>query len=173
MRHLDLSRTYHPLMTAIVLILLLLAAFFGLRELMRAVAPKPGIPVRKPLIVIGVLALAGLATRLGWAVPLLSASVVALARLAPALIALVPLLRRILHGHAPGDEHGETPRPPSSKGGMSRQEAYQILGLSPGASQQEILAAHRRLMQKMHPDRGGSDYLAVKINQARKTLLTP
>jgi len=157
-------------MTPILLILLLLAAFFGLRELMRAAARKEGTQARKPLIVIGIIAIAALSTRLGWVVTLIGAVAVSLARLAPTLLALAPLFRRFFHNHAAGDggQH-----PGSSGGGMSRQEAYQILGLSPGASQEEILAAHRRLMQKMHPDRGGSDYLAIKINQARKTLLAP
>jgi curved DNA-binding protein CbpA len=54
---------------------------------------------------------------------------------------------------------------------MTRQEAYQVLGLKPGASEEEIRAAHHRLMRAAHPDVGGSDWLAARINQARDVLL--
>lgn len=54
---------------------------------------------------------------------------------------------------------------------MDRQEALSILGLKDGASKKEIIQAHKRLMQKVHPDTGGSEYLASKINQAKSYLL--
>lgn len=54
---------------------------------------------------------------------------------------------------------------------MSRQQALQVLGLAANASRDDIIDAHRRLIQKLHPDRGGSDYLAAQINQAKDVLL--
>ena len=71
-------------------------------------------------------------------------------------------------GAEPGTGPGAAP---AASGAMSREEALRILGLKDGAGRQDIKEAYRRLMAQLHPDRGGSDYLAAKVNQAKDFLL--
>jgi hypothetical protein len=70
---------------------------------------------------------------------------------------------RASNGSRRGGRNGRT--------AMAREEALQVLGLADGATEEEIRAAHRRMMKNYHPDHGGSDYLAAKINQAKDVLL--
>jgi len=73
----------------------------------------------------------------------------------------------------PGDNSaGESePENSGSGGALTESEALDVLGLEAGASRDEIIQAHRRVMQKIHPDRGGSNYLAARVNEAKERLL--
>jgi DnaJ-domain-containing protein 1 len=77
-----------------------------------------------------------------------------------------PAWRQNAQGNTAGGQ-----RRAATGGKMTDEEAYQILGLQPGAGRDEIGRAHRALMKKLHPDQGGSTYLAARVNEAKDTLL--
>ncbi|MGO1460794.1 MAG: molecular chaperone DnaJ [Marinobacter sp.] len=106
------------------------------------------------------------------------AAFIPLLRKLPELARLFPALRRLFSGKDSGEPGGDSGpntgqagADPAQGNGMTEREACEILGVTPVCSKEDVVIAHRRLMQKLHPDRGGSDYLAAKINEAKSVLL--
>ena len=153
-------------------ILVLVLALWALKVISK-VDPKVGARVVK--IAGGLLALAfavflGLRGELWVALPL-GAFGLGLLGWAPFGTLGIPYPNRGQSGggeHAHGDAAAGRSR---ARGKMTEKEAYEILGLQPGANAEAITSAHRTLMKKFHPDQGGTTYLAARINEAKDILL--
>jgi len=160
-------------------IILFIIAFFTVQVLLK----KPPETLKKygkilMISFVGMLLSYLLATgRLNWFLAFMVMTATFLFRLLPTAMRILPHWQQIrqlwYHWKNPNSQYqnSQQSRPSNHSGGMSHAEAFEILGLTPDATDLDIVTAHRKLMQKVHPDRGGSNYLATKINLAKKTLL--
>ena len=119
------------------------------------------------IVVLGFLAITG---RLNFITAAITGAVAMLPR-AIQLLRYLPILDKLRRHASHSSQQNQNNQQAKAQNGMSRQQASEILGIKPDASKEEIIKAHKRMMQKVHPDRGGSDYLAAQINQAKDTLL--
>lgn len=129
------------------------------------------------MLLSALLLVGALLGRLHW-LAALPAAALPLAHRAARLVGLLGMLRQWWPGSPGGRTSGENGA--QGTGGRDRRrdpteldldEALEVLGLSGSPRRDEILAAHRRLMQRLHPDRGGTDWLAARVNAARDRLL--
>lgn len=158
-------------MIRIILILMaVIVIMFVLRWLKQQPANKRW---QIAMIVIGAILLGLVATgRMHWLYAIIGAMLPIVRRLF-GLLSYLPLLRRTINtfrGHKNSQTEQQT-NSTNTSNSLTTNDAYAILGLEPGASKQDIIKAHKQLMQKLHPDRGGSSHLATKINQAKDLLL--
>lgn len=160
-------------MVRIIIILAALVLGLWLWQWVKAGYLKQGRPFAVKVfiatIAIILLALAAMG-RVHWLGAVLASLLAAIRFALPFILRNIPMLHNLLkragiHSQQTHQQHQ------TSSTQMNETEAYAILGLGPNASDEEIVAAHRRLIQKLHPDRGGNEYLATQLNLAKDALL--
>lgn len=152
--------------------ILIIAAIIGLLLFLRWARKQPKKKqLQAMLILVAIVLILMAATgRLNWLFAAI-ATFVALAQKYIGLLSYLPFFKKLFGQKQTRDNqhHDESKIPTNSE--MTTEEACKILGVNAEASKEEIIEAHRKLIQKNHPDRGGNDYLAAKINQAKNHLL--
>ena len=160
-----------------VIVLAAILATVGFIVLMRLLwlakrpsAPTTVITIAALSLIVG-LAILAATGRLHW-IAAVGAAILPFLRRGFSLLRYLPIFRSLFGAYQQyGRKSGNGGGSAASGGDMSVDEAREVLGLEPNPTRDEIIEAHRRLMQKVHPDRGGSTYLAQQLNEAKRVLL--
>ena len=169
-------RNFHAGLAVLVVLAGLVAAvafvvLFRLFWLSAKPSPATGVVTLAVLLLIAALGLLAATGRLHW-LAAVGAALLPFLRRSLGLLRFLPFLGRLFAQYRQqrgGQERAQGARP--GAGAMTRQQALAVLGLEREPTRQEIIDAHRRLMAKIHPDKGGSTYLAQQLNEAKRVLL--
>jgi len=127
-------------------------------------------------VIIGTLVVLAATGRMHW-LYVLGGSIAAFMPRVISALRYLPLVNRFRQQYTQnntrqsGQQSGQQSAGRANPGNMTAVQAREILGVKADATREEIIKAHKRMMQKVHPDRGGTDYLAAQLNQAKDTLL--
>ncbi len=157
------------MLSSIIVIAAIGALIYGIKRWQSLVEEERAQFSKKALIyaAIGIVLALVLAGRAHWLMGVLAALLALVGRVAQ-FVQYVPLFKKMM-GDEPDYAQAE---PVVAAGEMSKREAADLLGVEVTTEAEEVRMAHKRLMQKIHPDRGGSDALAKQINQAKEVLLS-
>ncbi len=163
-------------MIRVYLLVFIIIAFFWYKAFLQKTSQERKRYIRKSTLISLIVCFILLAAmgRLNWIFAVLGVGVATVTRFLPVVLRYAPQLQRLwkwllISGFFSKETHGGTSSAQSSA--MSLDEACKVLGVSISATRQEIIDAHRKLILKNHPDKGGSSYLAAQINQAKDLLL--
>ncbi len=152
--------------------ILIIAAIIAVLLFLRWVRKQPKKKQIQALLILvaAILILMAATGRLNWLFAAI-ATLVALAQKFLGLLNYLPFFQKIFGSKQTQENQTQSENNIPANSEMTTEEACKVLGVDADASKEEIIEAHRKLIQKIHPDRGGNDYLAAKINQAKDYLL--
>ncbi len=147
--------------------------FWGINKLLMIPIEKKARIFKKTsfILFLTTIILFAASGKLNWLFALLGVFIAFAMKQLPYIMRYIPQLHGLWASFNRNKHQSSKPNNNKYTGRMTKDEAYDILGLRFSASKEQIIMAHRKLMLKVHPDKGGSDYLAAKINQAKKILL--
>ena len=150
--------------------ILIIAGIVGILLFLRWLRKQPKNKQIQAILIFAAIVLIIMAAtgRLHWLFAIIAAAVAMFQKFA-GLLRFLPFLQRIFTGSPTENPSYEASN--SQNSNMTIEEACKVLGIEKDATEEEIIEAHRKLIQKIHPDRGGNDYLATKINQAKEFML--